>query len=650
MAKSAAIIVAFLCISANIAAPAATWYVDDSVATSGDGKSWATAFKKIQDGIDAASNGDTIIVAEGSYVENVSFNGKNIVLTSTDPLSPRVVDATIIDGNHAGSVAIFSGTEDESCILSGFTLQKGNALSGGAICGGTPLRHTAATIENNDVAVNEANCGGGVAYCDGLIEENLLIANSALADGGGFYDCDGLIQNNALRSNSAGCGGGLCGCDGTISDNGCAYNSGLDGGGFAHCHGLILRNTVAYCFADYAGGGLYRCDGTIEENSIGWNGALDGGGLSYCDATIQNNTIRANRAEYGGALYRCNGLVQDNLIGRGLDVAGDEPPYDQIYANRADQGGGFSECDGIIQRNVINGNYAKYGGGLHACNGIVQDNLVSENSANGHGGGLYGCDGTIRNNRITGNSAEELGDGGGLYRCDGTIRGNLVAANRGRLGGGLAFCRGTIENLTVTANSAFRGGGLHGCHGTIRNSIIWGNIADGGQQLWESVQPDYSCIQDWTGGAEGNITENPRFVDPDGPDDNPDTWEDNNFYLQRDSPCIDAGQNEDWMVGAVDLDGNPRILFGGSSATVDMGAYEYNPFQFKITQVSNVAVNNLRLTWTSRPGDTYVIWSCLDLVTASWTEEAAIPSQGDSTFWADPSSLPGRKFYRVELK
>lgn len=628
----------------------AAWYVDDSVSSSGNGESWDAAFKTIQEGIDAASDGDTVIVAEGTYIENIKFNGKNIVLTSADPLNPTVVDHTVIDGNHAGSVITFVGTENETCVLSGFAIRDGNSLSGGGICGGTPLRHTGATIENNDVAVNEANCGGGVAYCDGQIKNNVLIGNSAAAEGGGFYDCDALIQNNALSWNSAVCGGGLYGCDGTLTDNELLYNSALDGGGLARCHGLIGGNSVAYCHADYAGGGLYRCDGTIEENSIGRNVALDGGGLAYCDGTIQKNTIRANGAEYGGALYRCNGLIQDNLIGRGLDIPGDEPPYDQIYANKADHGGGLSECEGIIQRNIVNGNNAKYGGGFHNCDGIIQDNLVSENHADSHGGGLYGCDAMIRNNRITGNLAGERGDGGGLYRCDGTIRNNLVAANRGDLGGGLAFCRGTIENNTVVSNEAFRGGGLHGCYGIIQNSIIWGNVADGGPQLWDSAEPDWSCIQDWIEGGERNTAEDPRFRDADGPDDSPSTFEDNNYRLSAGSPCIDAGKNEAWMTSALDLDGNPRIAFGVSSPTVDMGAYEYNPFQFKITQVSKVAAGQAELTWTSRPGDTYTVWSCTDLTAPTWAEEAMLTSQGTSTSWTDPSSAAPYKFYRIQSK
>jgi len=73
------------------------------------------------------------------------------------------------------------------------------------------------------------------------------------------------------------------------------------------------------------------------------------------------------------------------------------------------------------------------------------------------------------------------------------------------------------------------------------NCVIWGNSDP---QLRDCSFPTYCCVQG-IGGGEGNIDADPRFIDPDGPDDKPDTYEDNDFHLTPASACIDTALNDD---------------------------------------------------------------------------------------------------------
>ncbi len=440
--------------------------------------------KTIQAGINAAEDGETVIVAEGVYVENIRFDGKNIVLRSTEPPEPRIVANTIIDGNELSSGVTFSGTEKETCVLAGFTVRNGSAPVGGGICGGTPTNHTRATIHNNVISANSATWGGGVAYCDGIIQDN----------------------------------------------------------------------AVSQCRASSEGGGLYCCDGAIHDNTIADN---YGGSLSRCGGPIYDNTITGN----SGGLYDCDGLVRNNII----------------TGNSAGYGGGLDHCDGMIEGNVISRNQAHWGGGgLHMCNGTIRDNEISHNSTTdwyGSGGGLDMCNGTIRNNKISHNCATgEFGTGGGLTCCTGTVENNIIAGNWGAdRGGGLFECNGIVQNNTIVGNSAKEGGGLQWCHGTIVNCIIWANAAPVGAQAFESVPPTHCCIQGWSQSGNGNIAEDPRLVDPDGRDNNPGTYDDNDYHLRPDSPCIDAGTHDVSGPPDTDMDGESR-LFG---LEIDIGADEY---------------------------------------------------------------------------
>ena len=65
-------------------------------------------FDTIQEAIDTAIDFDTIIVAEGTYTENINFSGKSIFLTSTGPTNSNIVKSTTIVCIHTCIIKIFS--------------------------------------------------------------------------------------------------------------------------------------------------------------------------------------------------------------------------------------------------------------------------------------------------------------------------------------------------------------------------------------------------------------------------------------------------------------------------------------------------------------------------------------------------------------
>src|ERR1700730_12621484 len=71
----------------------------------------------IQAGINAASNGDTVLVSPGTYFENIDFMGKAITVTSSG--GPAV---TTIDGGQKGIVVNFANNETRASVINGFTI------------------------------------------------------------------------------------------------------------------------------------------------------------------------------------------------------------------------------------------------------------------------------------------------------------------------------------------------------------------------------------------------------------------------------------------------------------------------------------------------------------------------------------------------
>jgi hypothetical protein len=64
----------------------------------------------------------------------------------------------------------------------------------------------------------------------------------------------------------------------------------------------------------------------------------------------------------------------------------------------------------------------------------------------------------------------------------------------------------------------------------------------------------------------------------------------------------------------------------------------------EVSGISQPQQGAVQITWTSGAGINYTVWSCLDLNSGPWDEEAVVPSSGDSTAWPDPNTILSRKF------
>ncbi len=152
-------------------------------------------FTTIQEGINASTNSDTILVYPGTYYENINYNGKNITVASLyiTTGNEEYINQTIIDGNQNGScVRIMSG-EDSTTVLCGFTITNGSgstySTSGYLYGGGLLLMNTQANISNCEIRNNYASRRGGGIFCrlSQISLSGVSIINNYAGGGGGIY-------------------------------------------------------------------------------------------------------------------------------------------------------------------------------------------------------------------------------------------------------------------------------------------------------------------------------------------------------------------------------------------------------------------------------------------------------------------------------
>ena len=555
----------------------------------------------IQAGIDAAADGDTVLVADGTYYgtgnRNIDFLGKAITVRSENGPENCLIDNW---ESYGYRIFHFHSGEGRDSVLEGFGIEGGyvSGAGGGILCEGA-----SPTIQGNIIRGNitertgsYTDGGGGIACFEAspLITGNTIDQNVSAVNGGGIYcgpGCSAIITDNLIEENF-------------VDD---WYYGGNGGGIGAEGSSVVIRNnTLRDNNGDWYGGGIccyYDCEVDISDNLITGNicqieGAIF---LANCTGTCSGNDVIGNPGNgagiacYESSLTLDNNTVSDNSGGISFNSWSWDPitvpvtDTRQADAHRgalsievtnntiSENGGpGISVSNAVnipvIRGNLISGNStSQSGSGIRCTNDAgmtLQDNVIEENTTSNQGGGIFiSTTGpvTISSCSIKDNEAEDKG--GGIYlACTNpiTITNVLITGNvSGYLGGGILVFNETslqLESCTITGNSGTHGSGILSW-GTvdIANSIIWGNST---QELQGEFTVHHSDIGGgWTG--TGNLDTDPIFVS--GPL--------GGYYLSQtaagqaaDSPCVDAGDP-----GSVVPNGTTRTDHVQDTGVVDMG-------------------------------------------------------------------------------
>ncbi|MFO8061029.1 MAG: right-handed parallel beta-helix repeat-containing protein [Bacillota bacterium] len=273
-------------------------------------------YATIQEAVDAAARGSTVIVQPGRYRETVDFRGNDITVRSEDPNDPKIVARTIIDAGGSGSVVSFCSGETEEARLNGFTLTGGRGDFYGS------------------------PAGGGVTVTNGsgpTIENNVIVGNMSELDGGGIFVDDSwpvIVRNRIVDNEAAGCGGGIhVGWDSARAEPRRELRAAEDIA--VHLDKAFPGSFHIAAVEDEPESSLTglitqwediseeerkeRPRPRIESNAVRGNSALSGGGLHISDESplVNGNVFQRNRAGRGGGICfwdNCRAVVSGNHV------------------------------------------------------------------------------------------------------------------------------------------------------------------------------------------------------------------------------------------------------------------------------------------------------------------------------------------------
>jgi predicted outer membrane repeat protein len=458
-------------------------------------------YATIQSAIDAAVNGDTVIISPGTYTgpgnRDIDFKSKDITVRSIDPNDPNVVSATVIDCQKQGRGFYLNGCDGAA--ISGLTITNGYAETGGGI----QCQESLVTIFNCRIISNETKKG----------EDDIGFPNPKKGTNGGngggicCISCEPTIRRCFISNNTTGTGG-------SPDYLWAGWYGGGNGGG-VYCSNC-LQITIQECVIrdNTTGAGS-------EGNGITHGGAGGNGAGIYCEGScsliIHNSTITENISGGGGKGYAggsngsagsgggiccsssCSLVVYDsNVTNNRTGSGGQGNDYTSPFPGGGGKGAGIycdesssAELYGSEILNNVSGNAGNGGGVYCMSNSLplkISNCLIKGNKAvvgGGSGGGIYCTSAVMKNTTVSDNSS---GEG-----KDGTPSGG---GHPGGSGGGI-YCVGSLEILNCTIGSNRTGDGGDGNYGG-------GDGGNGGGVRANIVVAKYCLFSDNKGGNGGH--------------------------------------------------------------------------------------------------------------------------------------------------
>ena len=433
------------------------WYISTTGSDTNDGSA-ENPFATIQHGLNTASEGDTVLVADGTYTENLEVNEQVTIQSENGNSTTTVVASNSND--H-----VFEVTSN-NVTINGFSIY---GATGGGRAGICLTSVTNCTIENNrcgwdvthknwyGIYMNSStNCTINNNTTSYSIGEGILLAssgsNTLTSNIANNSDVDGISLNNSSTN--------------TLDDNTANSNT-YDGIRLVpSCNNNELNNNTASYNGDSGFNLQVSSDNNLTSN-IANNNGLRGFSLS---TSSNNNTLTSNTADYNG-----NGISLDSCSGNDLDSNTVTHNEFGIYLTES--------SNNTITSNAMNDNDGRWDGDGIMLNNNCSNNLIANNTANdnpGDGIEFYNSS----NNTVMGNTLDNsgLGDPGATMRINYYSSYNTIINNTVVNGGHAIVLEESsnynfVSNNTVTGNS---GRGVEFWENASYNTLTGNNISNNG--------------------------------------------------------------------------------------------------------------------------------------------------------------------------